>query len=210
MDTDEILRRQAERAADPAFETEPIARAKVVEQRLRSLYVNELALALQNEKRPGKKFIWLKKLGDAMAKAHEGVAPCHEGCSHCCHMAVQVSLTEAKAIAKATGRALTIPPAAELRLSDANTLARRERYIGVPCSLLKDGRCSVYEHRPWACRVHYSLDRDNLMCQIIPGSPALTPAMDTKNLNVLYMLAHDDPLDVEMADIREFFKEEAP
>ena len=31
------------------------------------------------------------------------------------------------------------------------------RDASLPCPFLKDGRCSIYEHRPLACRAHYAL-----------------------------------------------------
>src|SRR3990167_2374390 len=33
---------------------------------------------------------------------------------------------------------------------------------GVPCSFLKEGRCSIYRHRPLACRLQINMDDDDI------------------------------------------------
>ena len=35
-----------------------------------------------------------------------------------------------------------------------------------PCPFLVEGECSVYEHRPFACRKHHSLDIGALFCRL--------------------------------------------
>lgn len=44
---------------------------------------------------------------------------------------------------------------------------RREylsHYAGTACPLLKDRLCSIYAHRPLACRVHHSLEGSPSAC----------------------------------------------
>lgn len=194
------------RMADPQSDIDAQRRSNEINRRLQRLYVNEIGLALQNEKRPGKKFIWLRKLGDVLGQATKGVVPCKDGCNHCCNMATLISLQEAREIERATGRKMTMPAMNVLTRVDVET--EREQYHGVRCTLLgDDGRCTIYEHRPWSCRVHYVLDKDPLLCQIMPkGETVIAPHYNTANFNMMYLLAHEgDPLDIQMADIREFF-----
>lgn len=207
---DEHMIRVRERLADPQTDIDAQARHDVVAKRLKAMHINELALALQNEKRgPKHRRIWLKKIGDTVGKALDGVAPCRDGCSHCCNMATLMSLDEAREVERATGRKLTMPTDTVL-LAD-HVEAQRDRYNGVPCSMLKDGRCSIYDVRPFSCRVHYVLDADDLLCKIIPGEHVEAPMFNTNNLNMLFMLAHvnkrEDVFTVKMADVREFFPE---
>jgi Fe-S-cluster containining protein len=79
--------------------------------------------------------------------------------------------------------------------------------------MLKDGKCSIYDVRPFSCRVHYVLDADDLLCKIVPGETIEAPMFNTNQINMLYMLAHvtrpDQVFEVKMADIREFFPEGA-
>lgn len=196
------------RMADPQTDIDANARNKEVNHRLRSMYANEIGLALQHERDTKKRFIWLKKLGTVLGKAMDGIAPCRDGCSHCCNMATIISLQEATAIAKATGRKMTVPKTDVLVFEDIE--ADRAKYNGVPCTQLKDGRCSIYEHRPWACRSHYVLDHDNLLCEIKPGETIIAPHYNNEKFTMLYYLAHNvNPLDIQLADIRDFFPEPA-
>lgn len=195
------------RLEDPETDTQAYARVREVKRRLKGLYANELALALQREAVPKKKFVWLRKLGDALGKAMDGVAPCRDGCSHCCNMATLISTVEAQTIAKATGAKLADPGAGILSRVDVEV--ERAQYNGVPCTFLKAGRCSIYEHRPWGCRVHYVMDKDNLLCKIIPGVQIESPMFNSEAFNALFILAHPDPENIKMADIREFFPEGA-
>lgn len=205
---DEHLELVRARQADPQTDANARARAAAVSKRLRDLYANELALALQNEKRPGKKFIWLHKIGNALGKAMEGIAPCRDGCSDCCHMATLISKQEAEAISKATGKPMSIPPREVFTRHDVEV--ERVQYKGVPCTMLKDGRCSIYAQRPWACRIHYSMDSDALLCKIRKDVEIEAMHFDARQFNMLYILAHGPAekfFDMEMADIREFFPE---
>jgi hypothetical protein len=68
------------------------------------------------------------------------------------------------------------------------------------------GACTVYEHRPVACRTHLSLNDDDLLCRAIPGvSPeaeAAVPRADTRAVWLLHLAAHAGDV---LADIRDFF-----
>jgi Fe-S-cluster containining protein len=190
------------RAADPTLFTEADERVRQIQARLRASPVNMMAQALQAAPEPARKVFWLREITKVLDIAMRGIAPCKEGCDACCHMATGITLQEAQAIAATTGRAMTVPP--DLVGMQAIELDRI-KYNGVPCVFLEDHRCSIYEHRPYPCRVHFSVDRDNLLCQIVPGEAIRMPSYDNSRFNVLALLANGDPRGYLMADIRDFF-----
>lgn len=190
------------RPAEAGFFADAEARVRLIERRLAVSPVNDLALALQDAPEPARKFYWLRQITDMLGLAAAGVAPCKSGCDACCHMATMISRTEAEAIAQASGRAMTEPPEA---MYGQDITIDQAKFLGVPCSFLEDHRCTIYADRPHACRVHYSLDRDKLLCQIVPGELVRVPSYDNSRFNLLFLLAHGDPREAKMADIREFF-----
>ncbi|MFA6289043.1 MAG: YkgJ family cysteine cluster protein [Opitutaceae bacterium] len=91
---------------------------------------------------------------------------CRAGCSHCCHGPVDVQAHEVFFAAEHIQ--LNFSPD-ELAGVIERTAARRARIAGLssddrdrvrqPCALLHaDGRCSIYQGRPEACRVHHTSD----------------------------------------------------
>lgn len=86
---------------------------------------------------------------------------CKPGCSYCCHFRIEVVAPEVFILAR---RLSTLPKerleVLSERLRDHADKAqgvRRENF-SLTCSLLEDGRCSVYEDRPSICRKYLSLD----------------------------------------------------
>lgn len=78
--------------------------------------------------------------------------PCRGGCSSCCYGAVQLHDIEVAYIEQHTGRK---------RRSSPRPAAN---FHGQPCVFLRDGRCSIYEHRPFVCRTHVALTRSARWC----------------------------------------------
>jgi Fe-S-cluster containining protein len=190
------------RGVDPTLFVDAQKRVDKIKRNMLALHINEMAVALQDEPTRAGKFIWMRQMTDTLGKAVAGIVPCKDGCDHCCHMATNISIVEAQEIAEATGRAMVVPP-------DTDTIggieADRVRYNGVPCVFLVEHRCSIYAHRPHACRVHYSVDRDDVLCEIVPGVQTRVPSLNNQNFNMLFLLAHGDPREALMADIRDFF-----
>lgn len=86
---------------------------------------------------------------------------CKAGCTFCCHLQVRVTALEALAIAA------VLAPAehAVQRAAIASTAPRvqglavdERRAARIPCALLAEGVCSVYQSRPVACRALFSTD----------------------------------------------------
>lgn len=193
------LEQVAERQADPNMFILADRRVKAIQNTLNKKNVNAMAIALQEEQSKAGKIIWLNHIMDTLHDAAKDFTPCKAGCSDCCSMALHITQDEANAIAKATGRTALVPDYHE------NIEASIKLYEGVPCPFLVEGSCSVYDARPFACRAHYSVDKDNLLCKIIPGTSIRTPTLNTQPFSMLFALAHPDPLSVRFADIREYF-----
>lgn len=137
----------------------------------------------------------LRKLAsDAMAVVGDDAA-CKKGCSHCCHIAVAITQSEAEVIGQAIGRA-------PQKVKKPKLLAKKDYGYHMPCTFLKDNSCSIYEHRPLACRIHFNLDKDDLLCRLIVGKTVPLPLMNVLPYQVAYIrFSNGEPL----ADIREYF-----
>lgn len=100
----------------------------------------------------------------AAEKLSHGVTDCRAGCFSCCHQLVLASPFEIFAIAQLL---LTTRTDTEL-LEIQRTLRSRldvplnpnDRYgLAFVCALLTDGKCSIYDRRPIACRSMHSGSR---------------------------------------------------
>lgn len=106
-------------------------------------------------------------------------APCKRGCSDCCYQRVIVTQLEAQVI----GEAIRRPPArvqASAELPPLNAFGR-----DTPCTFLADGECSIYEHRPFACRSYLNLDIDALVCSMENMDLAKSGSRDTVGIPLL-------------------------
>ena len=73
----------------------------------------------------------------------------------------------------------------------------------MPCAFLVDDRCSIYEHRPLACRHLFNVDVDNLLCQLVPGVAIEVPYLGMQGEQVAYVSAMG--ANARLADIRDWF-----
>ncbi len=106
------------------------------------------------------------KLTDKLAADSRAALECGAGCDHCCHLAVGVTAPEALVVHAylQQNRSEEELNALRLELSERSEairgLSTAERFSpDQPCPLLKDGSCSVYPARPFACRGMNSVDR---------------------------------------------------
>lgn len=90
---------------------------------------------------------------------------CRSGCSFCCYLQVDLSVPEVLRIASYLRESLSPQDLQSLRdrlscvqqqIAGMTSIERLE--AKVPCPLLKDGKCSVYEARPLVCRGYSSYD----------------------------------------------------
>jgi hypothetical protein len=99
------------------------------------------------------------QVADEIDHAVAPLAACKKGCSHCCHIKVEMTDLEAVQLGEAIGRR----PNMNQRYTSLD-----EAWFGyhTPCPFLEDGECSIYEHRPMACRKNHNLDIDELFCRL--------------------------------------------
>lgn len=138
------------------------------------------------------------RLVDELGSTLQPFLACRKGCDHCCHIPVQMTQLEAERLGRAIGR----EPNARLRYRPS---APEAFGYHTPCPFLKDGMCSVYEHRPFACRHQHSLDSDALFCRLdVPdGYAASVPRVQYNVALLVYGSAMSSSMKV--GDIRDWF-----
>ncbi|HEX9461525.1 MAG TPA: YkgJ family cysteine cluster protein [Alphaproteobacteria bacterium] len=98
---------------------------------------------------------------------------CRAGCTFCCELRVEVTALEAAAIwGELAGSAFEPVRQAVTgtgpRTQNLGDESRRQARI--PCGLLKDGMCSVYASRPYACRGMFATSAKD--CEAVMTAPA--------------------------------------
>lgn len=191
------------READPDMRAYAERVGDEINRRIDTPGMNALANQAKAAKSIKAKVILLREMTDKIGDAGRGLVPCRKGCSHCCHMATMVHLDEAKVIAAATGAKMVMPKQFNVDLAHIEKV--RNRYDGIACRFLVNGACSIYDNRPFACRMHMIVDRDETLCEIVPGEKILTPMIDTLQYDMAIVRAFGGPSQMKYADIREFF-----
>lgn len=157
--------------------------------------------AMEIAKLPLSQRIRYNKLVKLVDQASEDILPftaCRKGCSHCCHIAALISDVEAKRIGEAIGR-----KPVKTGAFPADVPALQDKYFGVPCTFLKGGRCSIYEVRPLACRLHFSMADDSFFCSTaIAPQNSLVPALNLQGVDKALFVVTFGSMH---ADIRDFF-----
>jgi Fe-S-cluster containining protein len=160
--------------------------------------VSSIRLALVSAQAPtvSKRLIWLRRSADAFSNAYAPRAACRAGCSHCCHIPMTITKSEAMVIARETGRVLQERDGREPDV---------EPGYNNPCPFLVDSKCSIYASRPLACRVHLNMDVDDLLCRLIPGALVPVPYADKRPVIAAMVACFGSS---ESADIRTWFRRE--
>lgn len=204
MDTSELI--SAQRAEEPIAAA--AAHRKFERARPNFEASEQLLKQAQKTPRAGKRIRLILEAADAWAAQVAPLAACRQGCDACCHLPVAITSAEARVLAAATGRPMTLPTNAR-KISDAvrdpDEIERLATYGGRaagPCPFLVDGQCSAYEARPAACRTHFSLADTALLCQVIDGAPASVPYADSRQIQAFAMILQTGEA---LADIRDFF-----
>lgn len=149
-----------------------------------------------------KRVFWLRQAANVATQSLAEHAACRSGCSHCCNIAVGLSKTEAQQIADEIGRPLN--KGAGRVVGSAEWQSRAEvdmKFYGVPCTFLVDGKCSIYEFRPLACRLQLNMDFDDLLCKLVGDEAVEVPYAD---FSVHHVVAASS-LDAVHDDIRNWF-----
>lgn len=195
-DTPEVSRRLEEIGPLVTARIEKIrARVEQRYQRLKPL-VNDIT----QRSLPGSvKYSRLWKIAEMMAPAIAGSTGCIKGCSHCCYLAVPVTSIEADLIGKRIGR---VP--ADQGPSSSGQLAPFKASYRTPCTFLRDGMCSIYDNRPLACRIHFNLDIDDLLCRL-GDAPVSVPYLSKSAFIDLELRIAFDNESLTVADVREWF-----
>lgn len=161
-----------------------------------------------------------RDLLDVYSRAAQGKTACKKGCSACCYIPVAIPSSEAKIIASAINKPLSVPAHHRslsihhlINIPDAKDQieARNHRaHNGTPCPFLIEGSCSIYEHRPIACRQQMSMDVDDLLCRLVKGQIIHVPYLNMQNVEralALHVHAHYEAHTSEsISDIRDWFK----
>lgn len=189
------------READPAVLEHAQLVSEKINGRLDQQRVKVYGTMARHMPTPEGKVGMLRGMASELQTAVRDLVPCSRGCSDCCHMPTLMSEAEAAVIAGETGAALATPAA----YFDGLTLGDDSPYKGVPCPFLRNHQCGIYAHRPFACRLHVHIDRDNTLCKVFRDEKIRVPRLDTLAFDVHYMKAFGNPLTVRVADIRDFF-----
>jgi Fe-S-cluster containining protein len=200
MSTAELI--AAQRAREPKAKV--TAEAKVRAMRSHPRPIHRALRQAEQAPRARKRIRLLLQAADAWASQIAPLAACRRGCAHCCHIPVTITTAEARLLAEISGRPLVSPVnAMPLKTVDRATPlpAAPASHLG-PCPFLQEGACTVYEHRPVACRTHFNLDEDDLLCRVVPGHPANVPYANSVEIVAACLLLQRDE---SLADIREFF-----
>ncbi len=159
--------------------------------------------------RPTKRIKLVLEAASAWAAPIAKVSACRRGCAHCCYIPVVITSAEARLLSSHTGRPLRQVDGVRVNTltttegeARANMMAEGAEFVGKPCPFLRGGECSVYDIRPLACRTHFNLDDDALLCERVEGHPASVPYVDTREVWAASLTLQ--PQEV-LADIRSFF-----
>lgn len=146
----------------------------------------------------GTKLIRLRHLASEWTGVFAAKTACAKGCSHCCHINSAVPRSEARLMAKELGLTLSEPK----EIYDIERAEEMQHFFGVPCTFLKEGKCSIYKSRPLVCRTLVNMDNTDLLCRLVPGKPIPVPYLNTTEIQGYFAyLTHKD----QFADIREWF-----
>lgn len=181
---------------------------QVLKQKAHDGRVERLLAVAHQTRKALPRMQWLHRAATVWAEPVAPLSACKRGCTHCCHMPVAVFEDEARLIAQASGRPVCEPkdftrlsivgPPEEEGERELRSLAA---YTGQRCPFLSGGDCSIYEQRPLACRTHFNLDRDELLCRLSAPEIQVPQADATVLLATCFAILGV----TRVADIREWF-----
>ncbi len=115
---------------------------------------------------------------------------CQKGCSYCCHVFVEVTIPEVLAVAHYIRENFTrqehevVLQSIDAAIKETEGMSREKRYDArVPCPLLRDGSCSVYDARPLPCRSYHSFDVET--CKRDFAQPSARDTVDFDRIAIM-------------------------
>ena len=147
------------------------------------------------------KYAMVVSVADEILRSQEGFVACGKGCSHCCHMNVQISNVEAEKLQERSGKqkAKILRPVRHAH----------DEFKGVKCPFLGTaGECTVYESRPLACRTHTSFGVDDYGCLSVNMHRLTVPMVRMTGIVEAYAEVVGGRSGIVLADIRDFFPEQ--
>lgn len=154
-----------------------------------------------------RKYIRLKLLASKALQLMGPNLPCKKNCSYCCHVAVGIAESEAKEIARVTGRSMEKIDRPTV-MQNSKEVQRhqdlaKERYYGKPCTFLGlEGECTIYSVRPLPCRTFHVINDSAEQCDMFSGQVPVT------QYDIIFPFEQATVslfLDETWADIREWF-----
>lgn len=149
---------------------------------------------IENSKsNPFKKLETLYAFMGEMSELVTKFTPCKKGCSYCCYYPVSISDVEIEYIEKHT------------RIKRRKEYLPKSDFHGAPCPFLKNGCCSIYESRPFVCRKHVALTRDNTWCKPENANDETFPILSFSGIDgAFHRIRHEGASD-DVFDIRQVF-----
>lgn len=144
------------------------------------------------------KVIRLRHLAQQLSDIAIKESACRQGCSHCCHVNVSVPRSEAELMAKRLRRPLN----KEVLTHSVYTEAPFPGHTGKPCVFLKEGKCSIYEHRPFVCRTLVNMSNDPSLCEVSEYQKVPVPYLNTTRISGWFGIFTEKE---DFADIRDWF-----
>lgn len=161
----------------------------------------ELPRAVRSLNASGRvKYAMVVAVADEVLRSQERFVACRRGCSHCCHMNVQISNIEAERLEERSGRqkAKIIRPVRH----------EQDKFEGVRCPFLGgNGECTVYDARPLACRTHTSFGETDYGCLEGNMNRLRVPMTRMTGIAEACSAAVGGRSGMVLADIRDFFTE---
>jgi hypothetical protein len=123
---------------------------------------------------------------------------CAAGCAFCCYHPVDITAPEAFVLAEHLRTAFTETEFAAMISRLAANAERIQRLshdehalAKIPCALLRNGQCSVYTARPFACRAWHSMSAARCEAIFTHGDPlAMIPPLDMDLYNVQWDIVY--------------------
>lgn len=144
------------------------------------------------------KIIRLRHLAQQLSGLAVKESACKQGCSHCCHVNVSVPRSEAELMAKRLRRPLN----KKVLTHSVYTEAPFPGHTGKPCVFLKEGKCSIYEHRPFVCRTLVNMSNDPSLCEVSEHQKIPVPYLNTTRISGWFGVFAEKE---DFADIRDWF-----